>query len=639
MKHSILRKLMLIAVLLTGLHAFAHDFEVGGIYYNILSSTDKTVEVTYRGDSYYSYKNEYFDNVIIPENVTYNGSTYSVTSIGDYAFADCSGLTSVTIPRSVTSIGYGAFAFCNGLTNIKVETGNKKYDSRDNCNALIETATNKLIQGCNSTIIPNSVTSIGDYAFASCSGLTSITIPNSVTSIGTGAFSSCSGLTSVTIPNSVTSIGDGALSGCSGLTNIKVETGNKKYDSRDNCNAIIETATNKLIQGCNSTIIPSSVTSIGENAFISCTGLTSVTIPNSVTSIGTGAFASCSGLTSVAIPSSVTSIGDYAFYDCGSLSSVAIPNSVTSIGGGAFCRCTGLTSITIPNSVTSIGNFAFEGCSGLTSITISSLVTSIGDYAFISCSGLTSVTIPNSVTSIGNSAFAFCSGLTSVTIPSSVTSIGDEAFYGCRGFNEIICKSVTPPTAYDNTYSNVPTTATLYVPTGSKEAYASAIGWNVFTNIVEMEFIEETTITIKDASNQGFLVIKHEVGKAFEFMAVPVAGCVVNAVLVNGEEIIADENGTYKIESVSDETIISVSYEIVPESGVNTLNSNNLKVYGYENNLTVSGTEYGDTISIYDLNGTLIQTHISTGLSNNISLNNNGIYIVKVNNKSFKVIL
>ncbi len=285
----------------------------------------------------------------------------SVTSIGDWAFFGCE-LTSVTIPNSVTSIGEHAFSECNGLTSILVAEDNSVYDSRENCNAIIETTTNTLITGCNKTIIPNSVTSIGKSAFYGCHGFTSITIPNSVTSIGDGAFGRCSRLTSVTIPNSVTSIGECAFSKCNGLTSILVAEDNSVYDSRENCNAIIKTATNALIQGCKNTIIPNSVTSIGIGAFYGCHGFTSITIPNSVTSIGDGAFGLCTGLTEIAIPNSVTSIGDAAFSNCGGLTEVTIGNSVTSIGDWAFSNCGGLTKVTIGNSVTSIGDLAFYDC-------------------------------------------------------------------------------------------------------------------------------------------------------------------------------------------------------------------------------------------------------------------------------------
>ena len=318
-----------------------------------------------------------------------------------------------------------------------------------------------------------SVTTIGDYAFLICFDLTSVTIPNSVTSIGESAFSDCSGLTSITIPNSVTTIGDYAFSSCSGLTSIIVALGNTKYDSRNNCNAIIETASNTLLYGCKKTTIPNSVTSIGDWAFYGCSGLTSVTIPNSVMSIGNSAFRHCTSLTSVTIPNSVTIIGGRAFSGCSALTSITIPNSVTSIDSSAFSGCSKLTSVAlnsnaivskaytyssniknifgsqvteyiIGDEVTSIGNSAFEGCSKLSSVTIPNSVTSIVNYAFWGCSGLTSITIGNSVTSIGYGAFRFCSGLTSVTIPNSVTSIGGSAFYGCSGLTSVtIPNSVT----------------------------------------------------------------------------------------------------------------------------------------------------------------------------------------------------
>ena len=370
-----------------------------------------------------------------------------------------------------------------------------------------------------------SVISIGSSAFSDCSGLTSIEIPNSVISIGYGAFRGCFSLTSVTIPNSVTSIGSSAFSGCTGLTNLIVENGNSTYDSRNNCNAIIETGTNMLIAGCKNTIIPGSVISIGYGAFESCSGLTSIEIPNSVTSIGSSAFSDCTGLTSITIPNSVTSIGDIAFSSCSGLTSIEIPNSVISIGYGAFRGCSSLTSVTIPNSVTSIGNNAFAGCSGLTSVMIPNSITSIGSWAFHGCSSLTSIEIPNSVTSIGDyafygctgltspiynthvfaylptsysgayiipngiqsiayDAFSDCSGLTSITIPNSVTSIGDIAFYGCSNLTSIMNYATTPQIINSAAFYNVDKFAcSLHVPAESIELYKAVDVWKDFQEI------------------------------------------------------------------------------------------------------------------------------------------------------------
>ena len=707
MKQFIKTTILLLAILLPAF-ATAHDFKVDGIYYNRLSSDE--AEVTYRGRSPFYLNDDYSGTVNIPATVTYNGTTYSVTSIsdlafgycseltnitipnsvtsiGDNAFNSCASLTAITIPNSVTSIGIGVFNDCNSLASISVAGDNPKYDSRNNCNAIIETATNTLIGGCKNTMIPNSVTeigeaafyecnslttinipnsvttidtwafghcpsltaidipnsvtSIGDYAFSSCSGLANISIPNSVTSIGGDAFSftawynnqpaglvyaglvaykykgtmtedamitlkegttgiageafmGCPRLTAINIPNSVTSIGDDAFRSCISLASITVASDNPKYDSRNNCNAIIETATNTLIGGCKNTTIPNSVASIGDNAFAGCNGLTSIVIPNSVTEIGHNAFDGCTGLTGIVvesgnprydsrnncnaiietaentlifgckntiIPNTVTSIGCHAFEDCTGLTSIAIPNSVTSIGYGAFQGCKGLTSIVIPNSVTyiedytfygctglarivipntvtaigqeafyntawfnnqpgglvyagmvaysykgmmpsgtrialkegtlGIADYAFQDCRGLTSIVIPNTVTSIGESAFFDCAGLTSIAIPNSVTAIGQSAFLDCTGLTSIVIPNSVTSIGSGAFYGCTRLTDVYCYIVDLSSVssrnhlfyLDNgDYSG----RTLHVLQGTADAYRADVRWSwYFGQIVE----------------------------------------------------------------------------------------------------------------------------------------------------------
>ena len=354
----------------------------------------------------------------------------SVTSIGEWAFSGCRSLTSIEIPEGVTSIGQSAFYNCSSLASINVEENNQSYCSEDGI--LFNKDKTELIKYPSKKtdkqyVIPSSVTSIGSYAFESCSKLTSIEIPSSVASIGKQAFYNCSSLTSIDIPSSVTSIGSYAFESCSSLTSIDIPSS-------------VTSIGDYTFYGCSSLTsinIPEGVTSIGGCAFLGCSKLTSIEIPSSVTTIGNSAFNGCRSLTSIEIPSSVTTIGNSAFNGCRSLTSIEIPNSVTSIGSNAFYNCSNLTSIDIPSSVTSIGAGAFHGCSQLTSIEIPEGVTSIGGSTFYSCSKLTSIEIPNSVTSIGSNAFYNCSNLTSIDIPSSVTSIGRSAFYNCSKLTTI----------------------------------------------------------------------------------------------------------------------------------------------------------------------------------------------------------
>ena len=339
-----MKKILLLLALVMPLMASAQTL-IDGIYYN-LDASKQEAAVTSGGYGYYT------GSVTIPESFTYDGVTYSVTKIGYKAFESCSKLTEVTIGNAMKSIGESAFRYCSALTEVTIPNSVTEigFSAFSGCSSLTEVN------------IGNSVTHIGEIAFFNCSNLKSVNIPNSVAYIKNQAFDGCSSLTSVTIPNSVILIGSHVFMGCTSLKSISVESGNPKYDSRDNCNAIIETVTNTLVQGCKNTIIPNSVTSIGSQAFYKCSGLTAINIPNSVTSIDNGAFSNCSGLTSLIIPNSVTSIGVGAFSSCFGLKSVIIGSGVTSIGDGAFRECSKLNSVTIGNSVTSIGKDAFSYC-------------------------------------------------------------------------------------------------------------------------------------------------------------------------------------------------------------------------------------------------------------------------------------
>ena len=361
----------------------------------------------------------------------------SVTEISHSAFEGCSSLTSIDIPCNIVSIKSNVFSCCSSLKHINVSPQNRKYDSRNNCNAIIETANNSLIVGCQNTIIPDSVTEISSSAFEGCSSFTSIKIPESITKICYSAFKECSSITSIDIPCSVVEISSSAFSYCSSLKHINVSPNNLKYDSRDSCNAIIETANNRLIIGCQNTIIPNSVTEIASFAFSDCSSLNSINISNSVTKIGMYAFKGCLSLESINISDSVTEICVSAFEGCSSLRSISIPNSVKEIAREAFKDCSSLKSVNIPNSITKIGSSAFENCSSLTSIDIPDSVTQIGKRAFLGCSSLETISIPNRVTKIDQDMFDLCFQLKTVNISTTTKYICSCAFAGCEAISRI----------------------------------------------------------------------------------------------------------------------------------------------------------------------------------------------------------
>ena len=469
--------LMALLALLVPTTSSAYSFKDGDLYYNITS--DSTIEVTCIRATYPS---PYSGDIVVPETVTYQDTTYTVTAIGEFAF-------------------YGSY----GLTSI---------------------------------VIPNTVTVIGTSSFVRCRNLTSIDIPNSVTRIRSTSFAECTGLKSLYIPASVISIEGNPFHDCSGLESIVVDEGNTVYDSRENCNAIVQTATNRMLIGCQNTFVPASVTSFGAWVFAGVTGFTSFEIPYGITSIPNYMLAWCTNLTSVEIPNTVTSIGYDAFRNCSSLSHVEIPNSVRSIDMGAFSEMSSLESLHIPSSVTSIYESFLNGSGATTSLTVDSNnqyydsrdncnaiihtasnkllagcqntvipptvtsiaycaftrcvmksidipnnVTSIDEFAFGFCPNLTRVTLPDSITIIEDGTFYECQNLKAITIPAPVTVVADNAFRRCYSLKKVVSKPIVPPSLTQYTFAES-YGATLFVPNESVGDYRAHQYWGKFSHIV-----------------------------------------------------------------------------------------------------------------------------------------------------------
>ena len=412
----------------------------------------------------------------------------NVTSIGDNAFNHCTDLTGVTISNSITTIGKDAFKNCTSLASIIVDNGNQLFDSRDDCNAIIETKTNILLVGCKNTIIPNGVTSIGDKAFENCIGLTDIIIPNSVTSIGDEAFKNCIGLTSFIIPNSVTTVGHSVFI-LSGLHSLTIGSGvltidgipsgdckiiwlpntpptgieDIKYNPQYQMHYIPNDSYNEIIHKDNRVVYPflSSIFEVDGVKYVptspserTCDAI-DCTYNKSIDKITIGKTVSYKGIDMTVknvnkyifnynpyiknIELSFDSgIGDYAFQGCTNLTTVTLGKEITSIGQYTFNGCKMLQEIIIPDAVTSIGGNAFEGCISMKSAKIGTGITEIKNYTFEECNSLIDIQIGSNVANIGLYAFKDCSMLPTIQIPESVINIKSYAFSGCKNLKTVI---------------------------------------------------------------------------------------------------------------------------------------------------------------------------------------------------------
>ena len=531
----------------------------------------------------------------------------SVTTIGISAFAGCTGLTEVTIPNSVTTIWSGAFGHCDNLKKVIWNARNVENPPRSspfsNCDQLTNFIFGENIQSIpshlcyelkslNTIIIPNSATSIGDFAFSSCTGLTEVTIGNSVTEIGTCAFSSCTGLTKVTIPNSVTKIGNEVFSSCTGLKKV---IWNARY-----------------IWDLTTTPYP---------LFFECDRLTEFVFGEEVEIIPNHLCEGFESLKTIVIGNSVTKIGYEAFAGCTGLTEVTIPNSVTEIGSGAFDSCTGLTTVTMGNSMKNIGSSAFAGCTGLTTVTMGNSMKNIGSSAFSGCTGLTTMTIPNSVIFIGSSAFADCTGLTTVTMGNSVLSIEDKAFYNCKSLDHVTSKAMLPPRIWATTFDDY--AMPLYVPNGCKSRYSGAEYWRNFTDIREATLYKVTANATDETMGYVTGAGEYPKGSTATLVAVPF-----------GQNYFVrwNDGNTDNPRTITVTGDMTFTAEFAPAgSAVETLENGERGIYATGRTLHVENG--GESYRVYTAAGRLVYT----GNDSSVTLSAPGMYIVRTGDRSQKV--
>jgi len=470
------------------MQALAYDFESVAptgqtLCYTIISDSTVYVYMVYYGVE---------GAVEIPETVSYNGVDYQIVGIDTDAFANQSGMTSVTLPNSLLYLS--GFRGCSGLTSIVIP----------NSVIYIDCGTFEYCSALSSVSIGSSVTHIYSGAFYGCTALTSIVLPDAVSFIGENAFYLCSSLTYVFLGASVETIGTYAFTGCGALETIEVSENNPFYMSMDG--VLFDHDAKTLLyyprgKSGEHYVVPNSVTAIGNQAFYLNTHITSVTLGESVTSIGTGAFYACINLTEINLPNSITTIGDAAFGDCEALSSIVLPKYLTKINPGVFGGCSSLQHIVIPRFVRWIKDAAFTK-SGLVSVEFEGDMVESIEAAFSMCENLTSIMLPNSVQRLSGGVFAKCSHLENVVLGSAVEAIGSYAFNECAALQTVTFMTTTPPFDGGNSFSNCSDSIRLIVPCGAREAYE---GFYEYVHFVE-EDCNQHNISVEGDGNGNQIV-------------------------------------------------------------------------------------------------------------------------------------
>lgn len=590
--------------------AKAYDFSVDGLYYSVIDQSGPFVSVV-SGDVKYS------GDLTIPNTVTYEGTTYTVTEMGSSAFYGCVGLASIVINDHIKTIPYYAFGDCTNLEEVTLGKRVEKFGMR---------------------------------AFINCTSLSSINLNDNIVAFeGGGTFAGCTSLTNVVIGSNVRKMEGSEFSGCTDLKTLEIHEGATVIGSEsfEGCTAL------KQVD------IPNSVQELGSSAFNGCTSLESVVIGDNVKTIPYYAFGGCTNLEKVTLGKRVEKFGMRAFINCTSLSSINLNDNIVAFeGGGTFADCTSLTKAVIGCNVRKMEGSEFSGCTNLKTLEIHEGATVIGDNSFNECTALQTVDIPNSVLKIGGSAFNGCSNLASVKIGDGVQEISYYVFGGCTRLEKVVigagmnsigmrtfidCNQLSSVTVMN---PNVPSLvsdgfssfgANLYVPSQSVNAYKTADYWKSFSNVMAIE--DQIYLTIRQAT-EGSVKMLANIGERYSYDILPEVGWTIHSVTFNNEDVTGQLVGNnFLTPAMTSNGILSIVF-VEESSAVRNASTREVRVTADNSgNIIINEAPYGETISIYSTNGTLLKQIPANGGRTSVNMNTRGIYIIKVGDMTAKLSL